>query len=163
MPCGLGSLRERLSMGSWVVWNRCLARFLVRIRSFDDGGKLSDWSKGEWRRSVLTTKIYTTDMLRDVAPAVSEAISSDSMSATVSLAATTDEISQRGSAHSPAIEIPSKENVDPVRLTSLADIIPLPKIKTRRKRKGKGLKSELLTSTPNKERMEEKQTEKEAA
>lgn len=48
-------------------------------------------------------------------------------------------------------------------LKSPEDIIPLPKVQIKRKRLGKGLKSTLLTSTPNKERLEQLATEKEAA
>ena len=48
------------------------------------------------------------------------------------------------------------------RITTPANIIPLPKIKIRRQRKGKVLKSILLTySTPNKERMAKELAEKE--
>jgi len=57
----------------------------------------------------------------------------------------------------------SKENTPPdlvllsnhdQKITSPNDIIPLPKIRITRKRRGKGLKSQLLTSTPNKTRLE---------
>nr|CAD7404917.1 unnamed protein product [Timema poppensis] len=41
------------------------------------------------------------------------------------------------------------------------DIIPLPKIQIKRKRSGRGLKSVILTSTPNKERLKQFSAEKE--
>lgn len=49
----------------------------------------------------------------------------------------------------------------PYEIISPEDIIPLPKISIKRKRCGKGLKSQLLTATPIKEQMEKDAMEKE--
>lgn len=56
---------------------------------------------------------------------------------------------------------PSFQDAEPTIGASPGDIIPLPRITIRRKRTGRGLKSCLVTSTPNKKRLEDEEKEKE--
>lgn len=69
-----------------------------------------------------------------------------------------DQLIGESSAHPPGRQSFLVDSVSAV--ASPADIIPLPKITIKRKRSGKSLKSVLLTSTPNKEHLEELEKEK---
>ena len=68
------------------------------------------------------------------------------------------------SRNAPEMVTPSKDDTQPTlsHVVSLKNrpIIPLPKMKVKTKRSGKGLKSVLLMSSPNNERMENKAKEK---
>lgn len=93
--------------------------------------------------------------------AVSQEIFHDQPSTSASVEASIQQdIIQENSSHS-VNKTPLKEKSRSTCCTTPRDIIPLPKIEIKRKRRGKGLKSQLLTSTPNKERLEEEMAEKE--
>lgn len=79
----------------------------------------------------------------------------------VSRAVNTKEVLQQGSSHCVVIETSAEEEAHRIQSATLVDIIPLPKIKIQRKRKRKGLQPQLLTSTPNKDRMEKELAERE--
>lgn len=100
----------------------------------------------------------------DNVPAVTIAIRQDLPSTailSVSRAVSTKEVLQQSSSYCVVTETSTDEDAHRIQSATPGDIIPLPKIKIQRKQKRKGLQSQLLTSTPIKDRMEKELAERE--